>query len=486
MTLSSLSYLLFLPLIFLLHHFSPQRVRWVLLLAASLVFYAALKVPYLLLVLMGVACITYLFGLWLGKSDNENSRLKILWGGIAANLLVLVALKYMPFLSDGLRWVVSAMDSGWSSITVKPLIAIGVSYYIFQAISYLIDIYLEIEEPERHFGYFALYLAFFPKLLQGPIERASDLLPQLRQQYRFDYENVRSGLILFAWGMFKKVVIADRIGPMVNMVYDNVQLYQGGAIILATYLFAIQIYFDFSGYTDMALGSARIFNINLTDNFNNPYFARSAAEFWRRWHISFSRWILDYIFKPLQISLRTWKNYGIAISLLLTFLASGLWHGASWLFVIWGLLHGFYLSASVFYKPWQKKIHEALHLKKSKLLACWQVLLTFNMICFAWIFFRANSISDAGYILQHIVGGKGYLTSIRSYVHMLLAERLDIHILCVALIIVAIRFVYGRFYDRKLSELSVWIRWPVYYFISMFILVCGVFGDKSKFIYFNF
>jgi len=486
MTFSSLNYLLFLPLVFLAHHFSPARARWVVLLLASFLFYAALKVPYLLLVILSVSTITYGFGIWLGNCMNEQGRLRLLWGGIAANVLILVLLKYLPFLSSILKQLLNVTMPGLSTPSVKIIVAIGASYYIFQAISYLIDIYLEMEKPERHFGYFTLYLGFFPKLLQGPIERAGDLLPQLRQPYCFNYENVRAGLLLFVWGMFKKVVIADRLAPMVNMAYDNVHAYQGGAFVLATYLFALQIYFDFSGYTDMALGSARLFNVNLTDNFNSPYFARSTAEFWRRWHISFSRWILDYIFKPLQISLRGWRECGVAVSLLITFLISGLWHGANWQFVLWGGLHGVYLSAAVFYKPWQKKIHGVLHLKKSPVLGYWQVFVTFNLICFAWIFFRANSIADAGFIVKNIVSGTNYVTSLKSYVNALLAVRLEIYILTIAALIVVIKYVAKRYYDCLLTDLPFWVRWPVYYFMSMAVVIFGVFGANSKFIYFNF
>jgi len=486
MTFSSLNYFLFLPLVFLAHHFSPARFRWIILLLASFLFYAALKVPHLLLVLLSVSTITYGFGIWLGGCAVERTRLRILWGGIGANLLLLILLKYLPFISRILNQLFTITSPGLSIPAAKLIVAIGVSYYIFQAISYLIDIYLDLEKPERHFGYFILYLGFFPKLLQGPIERAGDLLPQLRQAYSFSYENVRAGLLLFVWGLFKKVVIADRLAPMVNLAYDNVHAYQGGAFVLATYLFAVQIYFDFSGYTDMALGSSRLFNINLTDNFNSPYAARSTAEFWRRWHISFSRWILDYIFKPLQISLRGWREYGIAVSLLITFLISGLWHGANWQFLIWGGVHGVYLAAAVFYKPWQKKIHEALHLKKNPLLGYWQVFVTFNLVCFAWIFFRANSIADAGYIVKNILNGPQYLASLQQYVAALLADRLEIYILILAAIIVSIKHVSSRYFGKRLTGIPLWVRWPAYYCIAMVVIVFGVYGTKSKFIYFNF
>ena len=265
MAFNSLEYFLFLPLIWLIHHFLGQRFRWLFLLAASYLFYASLKVPYLLGVITLVTVATYFFGRWIQQTKSEKKKRQLLWGGIVTNVLILIVMKYIPFLTDNLNALLSFFDSPISTHHAPLFVAIGVSYYIFQAISYLSDIYLEIEEPEPHFGYFALYLAFFPKLLQGPIERAGDLLPQLKQKYEFNYDNMRFGMLLFTWGLFKKVVLADRLGLYVDTVYDDVHSYQGLPLILATYAYAFQIYFDFSGYTDMALGTARLFNINLTN-----------------------------------------------------------------------------------------------------------------------------------------------------------------------------------------------------------------------------
>jgi alginate O-acetyltransferase complex protein AlgI len=403
MPFNSLNYFLFLPAVYLLFYFAGERARWCVLLAASLLFYAALDVPILLGVLVLVAIATNSFAIWLAQAETQTKKRALLWGGILVNLSLLVVMKYLPFLHDNLM-ILPGMPSFSAQIQpLKPFAAIGVSYYVFQAISYLSDIYLEIEKPERHFGYFALYLAFFPKLLQGPIERAGDLIPQLRQRYEFNYDNMRFGMVLFAWGLFKKLVLADRLGRYVDVVYGDVHSFTGLPLLFATYTYAFQIYLDFSGYTDMALGSARLFNINLTQNFNRPYLATSVADFWRRWHISFSRWILDYIFRPLQMQWRNWKNWGTAAALIITFLASGIWHGASWGFVIWGGLHGLYLACSVFYKPYQKKLHAALGIEKTKLLRYWQVIVTFNLASFAWIFFRARNLGDSLFIVKNLL-----------------------------------------------------------------------------------
>jgi D-alanyl-lipoteichoic acid acyltransferase DltB (MBOAT superfamily) len=247
-----------MPIVWLIFSLTPDRWRWLVLLVASYSFYATLKAPYLLLVLIMVTATSYACGLRLAAHQDETRRKRWLWGGIAACVGVLSLLKYLPFM-DIKAIGIFGLDGAFS----KTLISIGVSYYVFQAISYLADIYLKGEAPEKHFGRFALYMAFFPKLLQGPIERSSDLCPQLKKPYEFDYDSVRTGLLLFAWGLFKKVVIADRLNLMVNSVYNDVHSYTGFSLILATYLYALQIYFDFSGYTDMALGSARLFNIKL-------------------------------------------------------------------------------------------------------------------------------------------------------------------------------------------------------------------------------
>ncbi|WP_041974986.1 MBOAT family protein, partial [Geobacter sp. OR-1] len=390
MTFTSLKFYLFLPVVYLIFHFIPDRWRWLVLVTASYGFYASFNAPYLLAVLLVVTCISYVCGLRIASHKDESSRKHWLQVGVVACVVILALLKYLPFLEAQGNSIF-----GLSSTFSKTIISIGVSYFTFQAISYLADIYLEIEEPEHHFGYFALYLAFFPKLLQGPIERAGDLLPQLKQTYHFDYDAIRSGMLLFTWGLFKKVVIAERFALYADQVYSNVYNYTGLPLILATYAYAFQIYFDFSAYTDMARGAAQMFGIKLTENFNSPYLATSISEFWRRWHISFSRWILDYIFKPLQMGWRGWGQSGTAMALLVTFFISGVWHGATWGFVIWGVLHGVYLALSTFYKPYQKRLHKWLGIEKSIWLKYWQIFVTFNLVSFAWIFFRAKNLNDA-------------------------------------------------------------------------------------------
>ncbi len=488
MPFNTLSYFLFLPVVFLLHYFIPDRFRWMVLLGASFFFYSALKAPHLIAVLLLITTITYFTGIWIDRKEDPRTKQYLLWGGISANLLVLIILKYLPFITQNLNVLLKQLAPGTTVPVSKTIIAIGVSYFIFQAISYLIDIYLEIEKPERHYGHFALYMSFFPKLLQGPIERGGDLLPQFKIPYIFNYDNVRSGMLLFAWGMFKKAVIADRLAYLVNPVFDNVHGYSGLPLLFATYMFALQIYFDFAGYTDMAIGTARMFNIKLTQNFNSPYLATSVADFWRRWHISFSRWILDYIFKPLQMSLRNWKNWGIAFSLLITFIISGIWHGANWTYVAWGVIHGILLAGSVLFRPLQKKIHKTLSLEKTICLKVWQIIITFNLVCLAWVFFRAKSLIDAFYVISTVFS-KSTISAIRKLVHfefsvLNLGENIvEIPLLFISLICIAcVKYSSDKV---DIFQKNTVARWMIYYLLIMGIILLNKYSPDN-FIYFKF
>ncbi|WP_306533871.1 MBOAT family protein [Geobacter sp.] len=483
MVFNSLQYFLFLPGVFLLFYFTADRWRWLVLLLASVSFYAVLRVPYLLLALALVTVTTYFSGISLAKHEDSGRRKALFWGGVAANLLVLIGLKYLPFLTKNLNTLLSGLSWDFALPQSRILVSIGVSYYVFQAISYLTDIYLEIEKPEKHFGHFALYMSFFPKLLQGPIERAGDLLPQLREKFEFNYDNMRFGLLMFAWGLFKKVVVADRLALYVDHVYGDVHSYSGLPLIIATYIYAIQIYCDFSGYTDMALGTARIFNMRLTPNFNSPYLATSIADFWRRWHISFSRWILDYIFKPLQMQLRDRRSMGTALALVVTFLVSGIWHGAGWCFIVWGLLHGLYLAASVFYKPYQRKIHKKLGLERMMILTVWQRFLTFNLVCFSWIFFRTYNIKDSLNIVSHLFSGtSGTLAFFLAY------GKVEIIVAICSLLIMLIVYLFTRDENNVTRFLNgpIYVRWSAYYSLVVAIILFGKHFAEKQFIYTQF
>jgi len=487
MAFNSLHYFLFLPVVYLVYYFAGERARWWVLLAASLIFYAALDVPYLLAVLALVALTTYSFGIWIDHADSSGAKRAFLWSGIAANVLTLVVMKYLPFLSENLNSLLKLFGTEVQPVTA--LVAIGVSYYVFQAVSYLINIYLEIQKPEPHLGYFALYLAFFPKLLQGPIERGEDSISQFKQKYEFDYDNMRSGMLLFACGLFKKVVVADRLGLFVDTVYGDVHAFAGLPLLLATYAYAFQIYMDFSGYTDMALGSALLFNIKLTQNFSGPYLATSVADFWRRWHISFSTWILDYVFKPLQMQWRDWKTWGTAAALMVAFLVSGIWHGASWGFVIWGGLHGFYMTFSAFYRPYQKKIHKALGIDKTWLQRALQIFCTFNLVSLAWIFFRAGSLGDAWYVLTNMLDFSASYASFQSigtenYIKSNIFMGLPAHEFITATVFLGIIFILRNRQRETVFKYSIMNRWLIYY--TVLIATWFFHVSNTQFLYFKF
>jgi len=478
----SLQYLLLLPAVLLLYRVAPGRLRWAVLLAASFVFYGAAAAPFLLLVLVTVILATYLCALGLYRSRSNWGRRACFGLGVGANLLVLGSLKYVPFVADTFGAITGHVAGPHALSARFAFVAIGVSFYVLTALSYLIDVYTGVVDAEPHLGYLALHIAFFAKLTQGPIERAEHVLPQLRSGKLPDYDGLRSGLLLIGVGLFKKVVLADRLGAYVDPVYDNVNGYSGAVFAIATYLYALQLYFDFSGYTDMARGSARLFNVDLVENFRRPYLSRSVADFWRRWHISLSRWLLDYIFKPLQLAWRRQKTLGTAAALLVTFGISGIWHGAAWHFVAWGALHGLYLAAGVYYRPVQKALHTRLGVPESPWLVWWQRALTFHLVCFAWIFFRANSLADAVHIVGSIPAGFHGSRWI-----FLSRGPTDLVVLVLALAVTV--WLRAALAERDaaayLLSRPIWLRWAAYYGLLLSIVLLGAYGH-SRFLYAQF
>lgn len=445
----------------------PSGTRWMWLLAASLAFFAALGVPALVAALVVVVAVSYTCGRILAETTGTTRRL-LLSVGIVANVLVLGAFKYLPH---------GILDSG-SGPTL--LATVGVSYFTFQGVSYLVDVYVGNAEVERHLGLFALYMSLFPKLLQGPIERANELIPQLRERFVPTEEAVRAGGLLFLWGLFKKTVVADRAGPLVDAVYDPAGTYSGIPIMLGTYLYAVQLYCDFSGYTDMALGIGRLFGIRLTQNFANPYGARSIAEFWRRWHISFSRWILDYVFKPLQFTLRDWGLHGSAVALLVTFFVSGIWHGAGWTYVVWGLMHGTYMAVSIYSRRVRKTVADRVFKGWPQVAAAWQIFATLHLVLLSWVVFRAPSLRDA----VRLMGSLGMSTD--GVLDLLFLNGIySFAVLAVGALAVACVDVFKGPRIGSLLSTPPGLRWAAYYGLVTAVLVFGVDG-RGTFIYFQF
>ena len=387
MSFDSLSYLLFLPVTALVHWLCPGRWRWIVLLAASLFFYASWNAP-LTLLLLSVIAVTYLAGRALARTERPGRRRLILALAMAVCIGLMLYFKYFRFLAESLQALLrlAGHDPAWRLWDV--ILPVGLSFYAFQAMSYVIDVYRDPAQAETHPGYYALYISFFPQLVAGPIERAERLLPQLRAERIWERSDLTMGLRLLCSGYFRKLVIADLCGRLVTQVYAAARP-DGSAVALATVLFGIQIYCDFAGYSEIAQGSARLLGVRLMRNFDRPYLSRSVREFWRRWHISLSRWFSDYLYIPLGGSRKgLLRQLAAAVTV---FAVSGLWHGANWTFLAWGSLHGVYMLTDILWRRKGKPLPKTLGL-----------MLTYAAVTFAWIFFRADSLSHAWFLLGRL------------------------------------------------------------------------------------
>ncbi|HHE46218.1 MAG TPA: MBOAT family protein [Bacteroidetes bacterium] len=401
MLFNSFQFLIFFPIVVALYFALPHRYRWALLLAASYYFYACWRVEYLTLIIASTL-VDYFSGIQIGKSRTRRRKSLFLGFSLFANLGMLFAFKYFNFFSRSVHAVLAQFNILYAAPELNVLLPVGISFYTFQTLSYTIDLYLGKREQERHAGIFAVYVAFFPQLVAGPIERSTRLLPQFFEKHGFDRARAVEGLKLMLWGFFKKVAIADRLAYYVNTVYARPGDQSGLSLLLATVFFAFQIYCDFSGYSDIAIGAAKVMGFDLMTNFRQPYFSRSIREFWRRWHISLSTWFRDYVFIPLGGS-RVAGALALYRNLMVTFVVSGMWHGANWTFVIWGGLHGLYMIVSIATARIRNGLISLSRIDRSPaLLDAWRVFVTFNLVLAAWVFFRAADVSDAWLILSKI------------------------------------------------------------------------------------
>ncbi len=399
MLFNSLEFMIFFPVVTLLFFVLPHRWRWLLLLIASCVFYMFF-IPIYLLILMVTILVDYFAGLYLARTEGALKR-RILVLSLLTNIGMLFFFKYYNFATDNLMYLASLLHWNYPLQHLAIILPIGLSFHTFQSMSYTIEVYRGKQPVERSLGIFALYVMFYPQLVAGPIERPQNLLHQFWEEKHFDYDRLKSGLKLMTWGMFKKIVIADRVAEYVNRVYHIPTEYQGLALLLGTVLFAVQIYCDFSGYSDIAIGAARVMGFKLMMNFDRPYLATSIREFWSRWHISLSTWFKDYLYFPLGGNRVTQaRRY---LNLFIVFVVSGIWHGANWTFVVWGALHGFYQIVTIATDRLSERLQRALRLTRVPALTRFaQVSITFCLVTFAWIFFRARDIGTAWYIVRTI------------------------------------------------------------------------------------
>lgn len=474
MLFNSLQFLVFFPVVTILYFLFPHDKRWILLLVASAIFYMAF-IPQYILILIVLIFVDYFAGLWIESSKGAKRRLSLLLS-ITANVGILSVFKYFNFFSSNVDQVLALLGISARVPYLSIILPLGLSFHVFQSMSYTIEVYKRKVKAERHLGIYALYVMFYPQLVAGPIERPYGLLPQLHEEHEFDVDRVFNGLKLMLWGFFKKVVIADRLAVLVNIVYASPTSYSGMELLLATYFFAIQILCDFSGYSDIAIGAALVMGINLRQNFNNPYISSSVSEFWNRWHMSLSTWFRDYVYIPLggnRVSKIRW-----CFNIMVVFLVSGLWHGADWKFVLWGALHGLFVIIGSFLSEKIKGITKFI-----------SVFMTFNLVSLAWVFFRAQSIGDGFVIIQRIFTS---LVSLR-FIHEVVGSafiKVNKQDIVSALGVIAFGLIIFVFNGSEsirnlLSGKPKLVRWAVYYTLILGIIFYGVF-NKTKFIYFQF
>lgn len=395
MLFNSLSFIVFLLIVFAVYWNIPVKYRWVLLLIASYYFYMSWNAKYIILILFTTA-VSYIVAILLEKAEEKKKRF-ILVTGIIICVSVLICFKYFDFFSETVINALKMFSLNVNPITLNLLLPVGISFYTFQTMSYMIDVYYGRVKAEHHFGIYATFISFFPQLVAGPIERTDNLLPQIRKKQEFNYDTAMYGLRLMLLGFFKKIAVADVVGTYVDTVYGNLSNYTGFELAITIFFFTLQIYCDFSGYSDIAIGTAKLLGIELMTNFKSPYFSSSIREFWSRWHISLSTWFRDYLYIPLGGS-RCSKIHHY-FNLMITFLISGLWHGASWTFVLWGGIHGLLQVLETCLKIPLEKV------RRTKFGYFTLTILVFLLCNLAWVFFRAATVKDAIYVISHSFDG---------------------------------------------------------------------------------
>ncbi len=487
MLFNSLSFAVFLPVVFVLYWFCTRgivRVQNILLLAASYFFYACWDYRFLFLLIFSTF-LDYFTGLKMAGASTRNGRKFWFWLSVLINVGFLAVFKYYNFFANSFAGFLSSFGLKLDVWTIKVILPVGISFYTFHGLSYVIDIYRERIKPEKSFVDYAVFVSFFPLLVAGPIERATHLLPQIKRKRVFDYEQAANGLMQILWGLFKKMVLADNCAVMVNNIFGHSDRYNGSTLIAGAVLFAVQIYCDFSGYSDIALGTARLFGMDLLRNFNFPYFSRDIAEFWRRWHISLSSWFRDYLYIPLGGSRGT--TFIKIRNVLIIFLVSGFWHGANWTFIIWGLLNALFILPSILFKTNRNNMDivaagKTFPTLKELLAMC----VTFALTVFAWIFFRAESLTAAFHYIRRIFS-KSTLRPMNGAAF--LGAGVSIYQLIVLIALFFLAEWSGREHTFALAPLRVRIprvmRWGIY------LLIIGViyyfYSDREQqFIYFQF
>ena len=482
MIFTSIVFALFFFTVTILYYIFPFKFRWIWILLSSIYFYAYVD-PYYILIAFTIICITFYAGKTIqGSSPKKAFNIYLL--ALVSNIYILIFFKYINFFTTSVYDILNFFRINFSlsnnilnnSLLFNIIAPLGISYLTFQAIGYLIEIKRGNQTAETNLGHFATYLLFFPKIIAGPVERAHNFLPQLKQQSTFDSDNISNGLKLILWGLFKKLVIADRLSLYVSAVLGNVDHHSGISLTTAVIFYVFQMYADFSGYTDMALGFAKILGFNLLPNFNRPLLAKSVTEFWRKWHMSLSTWFADYFYNPIAISKRDWGKWSVVYASFITFVVLGFWHGANWTFIVFGALQGLILTIEFFTRKARKNYRKRIPELANTLIG---IAFTISYFGFSLIFFRAKNLQQAFNIIKRIGTAKGAL-----YIgnpSVILFSTLGI----LFLILVEVKKEYFN-QLFTFSENRSWLVRNVYYcFLLFIILVAGVF-DGGEFIYFQF
>lgn len=477
MLFNSLEYIFFLTIVLSILLIISRR-QWIWLLVMSYYFYCSWKFEYLFL-LLATTLLNYICAIAISKSRTRGAKKIFLLVGLIGSLGILFTYKYLNFLGGLINPIYSYFGVPEVVPAFYAALPIGISFYTFQALGYTIDVFGGKTKPERHLGIFALFISFFPQLVAGPIERAGNLLAQLKQDRPFDYEKVASGFWLAAWGLFKKIVIADRLAVYVDSVYGHLPQSSGLQLLLAAYFFSFQIYCDFSGYSDIAIGCARMMGYDLRKNFDAPYFSASLPEFWRRWHISLMSWFRDYLYFPLGGSRRgkARKHY----NQLIVFLVSGLWHGANLTFLVWGAYHAVLQIVSNLTMPLRQRVFARMRIAPW-LVRAGGIFVTFHLVCLGWVFFRAPTINHALRIFQKLT----FRTmDVSTMFGPLDSVEFTVALLSIAILLIVELAQSGKNSAKIIRGTPVFVRYPLYVMLILAILLVGVF-EEEPFLYFQF
>lgn len=476
MLFNSIHFVIFFAVVTPVYFLLADKHRWKLLLLASCYFYMTF-VPVYLLILGFTIVVDYFAGILIENAKGKTRKLYLVLS-LLANLGVLVVFKYYNFLNDNLTALLGTFDYTNHIPYLTILLPIGLSFHTFQAMSYTVEVYRGNQKPERHFGIYSLYVMFYPQLVAGPIERPQNILPQFHEKKYFSYDNLRAGLHLMLWGFFKKVVVADRLASYVDAVYNNSDKHSGASLLLASFFFSIQIYCDFSGYTDIARGAAKIMGYDLMINFRRPYFAKSIKEFWQRWHISLSTWFRDYVYKPMggnRVSKMVFYR-----NIFVIFVLSGLWHGASWTFILWGVLHGSFYVVGMIIDNFKKKV-PLLNIDLGIIGSIYHIGMTFLLVSFARIFFRSTSIDQALNICRDVLTWKSGGLFIGSKSNMYYS----IMVICILFMVEIYQEYYPEGKFSLFNHQYKLVRHATYVAMVLMIFLFGVL-NYSQFIYFQF